>query len=298
MISQNGRKLGWSVLNVVGPMARSVSDMAFFYKSCIGAEPMDPLAFPNEGHGIWPQPQVDLSSIRIGYTDDLGCCIVDPMIKRVFHERIKALSPHVKSCEPITLNLGDPDRAFDVLRAEGFIAQVGEQFEQDPLALSPNVRENMEIAIKLTLADRAWAHLEQTRIMQAFANQLQKVDIILSPVTPVTPFPWQTLFAQVIDDQPMRNYYHWLALTYVVTLSTHPALALPTGLDEAGMPFGLQLVAGLYEDGRLMAIGSALEFVLNANPETARPTPCMQRLQADTANLKSIVTHPAWHADN
>jgi amidase len=292
MVSQSGRKLGWSVLNVVGPMARNIKDMALMYSLCMGDEAMDPLAFPNSPETIWPQAEVDLSGLRVGYTTDFGCCAVDPMIRRVFENRVKAIAKFVQVCEPVTLDLGDPHRAFDVLRAEGFLAQMSEQYAKDPNALSPNVRANVELAQQMTLADRAWAHLEQTHIMQAFAKQMQQYDVILSPVTPVSPFPWQTLYAQTIDGQEMRNYYEWLSLTYVVTLATNPALSLPSGLDEAGMPFGIQVIGKLYQDGRLLAIGSALEHALSADPQTSRPKPNTEGLHEDRADLKSIVTHP------
>lgn len=292
MVSQSGRKLGWSVLNIVGPMARTVSDTALLFGACIGSEPMDPLAFPNSSDAVWPLRPTDLSTLRVGYSTDLDCCIVDPMIKRVFENRIKAIAPLVNRCEPVSFDLGDPDRAFDILRAEGFIAQVGEQYQKDPSVLGPNVRANMDIAAKLTLADRAWAHLEQTRIMQDFATKLQQYDVILTPVTPVTPFPWQTLYADVIDGQKMRNYYHWLALTYVVTLSTHPALSLPSGLDEAGMPFGIQMIGGLYQDGKLLSMAHALESALANREDLNRPIADFDALRTERPELKSIVTHP------
>ena len=292
IISQSGRKLGWSVLNVVGPMARNIQDMALMFSVCLGNEPMDPLAFPNDPGTIWPQPAIDLSQLRVGYTADFGCCAVDPMIRRVFQERLDAIAKHVHVCEPVNLDLGDAHRAFDVMRAEGFIAQMGEQYAKDPDALSPNVRANMEIAQQMTLADRAWAHLEQTRIMQAFAKAMTSYDVILSPVTPVTPFPWQTLYAESIDGQTMRNYYEWLSLTYVVTMSTHPALSLPSGLDEAGMPFGIQMIGPLYQDGRLLAMGHAMEMALAREPGLSRPQPDTSTNEDNSEQLKSIVTHP------
>jgi amidase len=292
MISQSGRKLGWSVLNVAGPMARNMADMALLYSACVGPEPMDPLAFPTSGASIWPLSEVDLSGLRVGYTHDFGCCVVDPMIKRVFDNRIKAIGSQVRVCEPLAFDLGDAHRAFDVLRAEGFIAQMGAQFEQDPDSLSPNVRANLALAQQMTLADRAWAHLQQTEIMQTFARAMQQYDVILSPVTPITPFPWETLYAESIDGQAMRNYYEWLSLTYVVTLSTMPALCLPSGLDEAGMPFGIQAVGPLYQDARLLAIGHALEQALKADATLARAKPDVSQLTEDHAQLRSIVTHP------
>ncbi len=292
MIGQDTRKLGWAVLNVIGPMARNVADTALLYAASMGEDRLDPLAFPCDPATVWPLGQLDLSTLRVGYTEDFGCCSVDPMIRRVFGHRIRSIARHVKSCEPINLDLGEVHRTFDILRAEGFLAQMAETYQKDPDSLSPNVRANMEIASKLTLADRAWAHLEQTSIMKRFARAFRDYDVIISPTTPVTPFPWSTLYADEIDGQPMQNYYQWLALTYVVTLSTHPALSLPVGLDEAGMPFGIQIVAPMYQDGRLLAISHALESAFAADPTLARPIPSLAGLTHDQADLRSIVTHP------
>ena len=167
-----------------------------------------------------------------------------------------------------------------------------------PEAMGPNLIANMEIAAALTLADRAWAHLEQTRITRRFAKAFEQYDLILAPVTPVSPFPWTELYAQKIDGQAMRNYYHWLALTYVVTLATNPALSLPCGSDEHGMPFGLQMIGRLHGDAQLLAAAQALETAFAASPELRRPKPDMQALQVARPELKSIVTHPPEYGDS
>ena len=95
-----------------------------------------------------------------------------------------------------------------------------------------------------------------------------------------------------VDGQAMRNYYHWLGLTYVVTLATNPALALPCGKDEHGMPFGLQVIGRLHGDAQLLAASQALEQVFAGSDNLRRPVPDLQALQAARPELKSIVTHP------
>jgi Asp-tRNA(Asn)/Glu-tRNA(Gln) amidotransferase A subunit family amidase len=75
-------------------------------------------------------------------------------------------------------------------------------------------------------------------------------------------------------------------------LSTHPALALPAGRDESGLPFGLQLIGPLFQDGRLLAMAHALERAMASDESLLRPKPDVTKLHTDTANLKSIVTHP------
>ena len=75
---------------------------------------------------------------------------------------------------------------------------------------------------------------------------------------PLTPFPWTELCVASVDGQAMRNYYQWLALTYVVTLASTPAL-LHCGRDEHGMPFGLQLIGPLCGDAHLLRSAHVLE---------------------------------------
>jgi len=292
LVANDARPLGWSVISVLGPMGRSVADTALQFAASVGPDARDPLSYPVDASKFWPLKEVDLSGLRIGTTEDFGVCIVDPEIRRVFQGRVEAIRPLVARCEPVDLQLGDADRAFDTLRAESFVAAFADTFRNAPETLGPNVRANVEMAAAITLADRAWAHLEQTRIQRRFAKAFEQYDLILAPVTPVSPFPWTELFAGRIDGQEMRNYYHWLGLTYVVTLATNPALSLPCGADEHGMPFGLQVIGRLHGDAQLLSAAQALEQAFASSPALRRPRPDMQALRTARPELKSIVTHP------
>jgi len=292
LVANDARPLGWSVISVLGPMGRSVADTALQFAASVGPDARDPLSYPVDASKFWPLKEVDLSGLRIGTTEDFGVCIVDPEIRRVFQSRVEAIRPLVARCEPVDLQLGDADRAFDTLRAESFVAAFADTFRNAPETLGPNVRANVEMAAAITLADRAWAHLEQTRIQRRFAKAFEQYDLILAPVTPVSPFPWTELFAGRIDGQEMRNYYHWLGLTYVVTLATNPALSLPCGADEHGMPFGLQVIGRLHGDAQLLSAAQALEQAFASSPALRRPRPDMQALRTARPELKSIVTHP------
>ncbi|NRF65444.1 amidase [Aquincola sp. S2] len=292
LVANDARPLGWSVISVLGPMGRTVEDTALQLAASVGFDPNDPMSYPANGASFWPLAGTDLSTLRVGFTEDFGLCLVEPEVRRTFRDRVEAIRPWVAACEPVNLQLGDADRAFDTLRAESFVAAFADVYRTAPQTLGPNVRANVEMAAAITLADRAWAHLEQTRIARRFAQAFERFDLILAPTTPMTPFPWQQLFAERIDDQPTRNYYHWLALTYVVTLATNPALSLPCGRDEHGMPFGLQLIGRLRGDAALLSAARALEQAFAASPTWCRPRPDLDALRTGRPELKSIVTHP------
>lgn len=296
LVANTARPLGWSGISVLGPMGRNVADTALLFAASVGAHPQDPLSYPVDGGRFWPLAPADLAGLRIGWTEDFGICPVDAGIRRAFQRKLAAIRPHVAVCEPLDLLLPDADRAFDILRAESFVAGFADVLRTAPDTLGPNVRANLDMAASISLADRAWAHLEQTRIARRFAALLERYDLIVSPVSPVSPFPWTELYATHVDGQAMKNYYHWLGLTYVVTLATNPALSLPCGQDEQGMPFGLQVVGHLHQDARLLACAQALETLFDASPELARPRPDAALLRAPTPSLRDMVTHPPLHA--
>ena len=142
------------------------------------------------------------------------------------------------------------------------------------------------------MADMVWAHMEQTRIFRRFQQTFRDYDLVLAPTTPVSPFPWTQLYLAEMDGKPMRNYYHWLGLTYVMTLATNPAMALPCGVDHQGMPFGLQVIGPFRGDRALLGAGHAMEQAFNAIATLRRPLPDLGKLDQPRPELKSIVTHP------
>lgn len=286
------RLLGWSPLQVAGPMGRDVADTAFLLAAMVGLDRRDPLSLPASAGDFLTQAPLDPAGLRIAVTEDFGCCAVDPGIRRSFRHRIEALSRRVARCEAVRLDLPDPHRAFDVLRAENFVAAFADVAGSAPASLGPNILANLEIAERIGLADHVAAHRAQTRIAQRFNEVLEDFDLIIAPVVALPPFQWTELYATEVDGQAMRNYYEWLALTWVVTLATHPAVSLPSGRDETGMPFGLQLIGPARGDAGLLAAARAIEQSFADDPVLRRPRPDLARLAMPRPALTAIVTHP------
>jgi amidase len=116
---------------------------------------------------------------------------------------------------------------------------------------------------------------------------------VLSPTTPVSPFPWTELYLAELEGRKLNNYYHWLALTYYITLVTNPSMSLPCGVDDKGLPFGLQVTGRFRGDAELLNAAEAIERAFADIPALQRPRPDFSKLGAvPYRELKSIVTHP------
>lgn len=287
------RKLiGWTPLSVVGPMGRTVEDACLQMAASAGMDAGDPLSYPLDPLSFLRPDRTDLGSLRVAYTEDFGVCAVDNGIREVFRQKIAAMKHLFAACDPVAFDLGDSHRCFDVLRAEAFVAGMREAYEKNPDSLGPNPRANYEMGAAMSLKDSAWAQTEQTRILKRFQEVYADYDLVLSPTTPVSPFPWTSLYADTINGEKQENYYRWLALTYVITLTTHPALSLPCGLDHHGMPFGLQVVGPFRGDHEVLGASYAMEQAFSRIEALRRPRPNLSALQAAEPALTSIVTAP------
>lgn len=292
LVPSERRLLGWTPISVVGPMGRTVADTVLQLQATAGLHVGEPLSYEIDKRLFSALPDIDLGTLRVGFTEDFGCCDVDDNIRQVFRRKVEHLRLLFRSCEKIEVQLGETDRCFDVLRAESFVAGMHGAYQRDPDSLGENTRANYEMGMRMTLGDCAWAAAEQTRIYRRFQALFEDYDLILSPTTPVSPFPWQDLYLKSINGKQLENYYRWLALTYVVTLATNPALSLPCGVDHKGMPFGLQVVGAFRADAHLLACGEQIERATASNPELQRPRPDIGRLMESRVDLKSIVTAP------
>ena len=285
------RGLGWTPISVVGPMGRTVEDTCLLMGAQAALDDCDPLSYPVDGAAFAVPEARDPASLRVAYTEDFGVSPVDREIRAVFRDKIGAMKHFFRTCEEAKFDFGEADRCFDVIRAQNYAARYRDAYEKDPGSLGPNVRANYEIAAKFSLADAAWAHTEQTRIFRRFQQTFREYDLVLAPTTPVSPFPWSQLYLTEMDGKPLRNYYHWLSLTYVVTLVTNPAITLPCGVDRKGMPFGLQVVGRFRGDREVLSAAHAIEQAFQRVPALRRPVPDVSKLTRPTPELASIVTH-------
>ncbi|MGJ8547819.1 MAG: amidase, partial [Sulfitobacter sp.] len=292
VIAHPTRPLGWSGVSVLGPMTRTVDDLTLILSISQGYHPDDPLSARSSETRFTTLPDVDLSTLRVGYSEDFGGAPVDPAIRATFRDRIEKIAPYVRDCRPVDLVLGNMDRCFDILRAESFLAAFGEVTETEPTAFGPDIQANVELGRSMSLADRAWAHAEQTRILRRFNALMQDFDVILLPTAPVSPFPWTQGHATEIEGQSMDIYYRWLSLTYRGSLAGGPSITLPCGRDPHGMPFGLQVLGAVRSDEALLSTAKTLETLFAGNPDMARPCPDMTNPTPSGIDLRSIVTHP------
>ncbi len=286
LVPSEKRPLGWNPLSVLGPMARTVPDLCLLLSTMVGDDAADPLATTIHGQTVrrsedFARPaSIDLASLKVAITPDFGFAPTEKHIRKVFAQKVGSFSSLFAATEEATPDCSGTDETFEVLRAVSFLAGMYERVRDTPEMVGPNVRANVEEGLRYGALDITRALKQQTVLYKNWQSFFGDYDVILSPAVTLSPRPWSELYPAEIDGTPTRTYFHWLALAYAVTTVGHPAISLPVGLDDHGMPFGLQIVGPRGGDAKVLAVAAALERALAGDPLTARPVPDIARLAA------------------
>lgn len=218
----------------------------------------------------------------------LGC---DDMLREdmldVIHEAAKKIADADFDFVPEPWPLDVAERVFYTLRARAF----REQFKDLPRKadLKPEIQWNVACADDLTEADveRAFRDNEHV-IAPAVLAFFENVDVLCAPATVDLPFakelryPTKRYGTLTREDEELggggpvkgyRDYMHWLKPAYVVSVTECPALVMPCGSLEDGLPVGIQLIAKPGNDQLLLEIAASLEAALDLDFRHGIATP-------------------------
>lgn len=276
-VPSDATAIGWSPMGVTGPIARTVRDAALVLAAQVGHDPgapCDPMSVPGDPGSFGSLPDVDLATVRVAWSEDLGFAAVDPGIRRTFRDRIDRLDRRVASCDRGHPDLGDVERTYTTLRAEAVLTPAFQQrMRASADALGPRVREDLERASRVSMTDFVAARVAQTDAFRRAARWFDDVDVLLTPTVPVAPFPWTEWFPASIEGRVSTSYVDWLSLTYAISMVGLPAASVPCGVGPTGLAFGIQVVGAPRADVRTLAIAAALERAWAGDPVTSRPVP-------------------------
>ncbi|MDH3293868.1 MAG: amidase [Acidimicrobiia bacterium] len=289
--------------SVQGPMARCVDDAALLLSVIAAREPhgrpasgpgawlpTDPMAFPLNAAGRFGRLlPMDLAGVRVGVSEDLGGVLVSAEVRDQFRRRVDWLADLVGSCEPVDIDLTDAADVDWNIRAELFATSYQAEAATWDEEFNPNIRASYEKALATPLADIARARHRQMELTRSFQAAMNDIDVLICPGVSVPPFPWSQLYPASVDGAPVDNYMAWLTLTAAITVVGHPAVSLPAGLDDGGLPFGLQLIGSAYDDQHLLMVARAIEGA-GVGTDFARPSPDLDALLASNVDLSPAAT--------
>ena len=251
----------WATLSVIGPIARSVEDTAFFFSAMAGPDLRSPISITEPG-SLFARPlKRNFRKVRVAWSKDLGGLPVDKRVTAVLEKQRKvfeSLGCLVEEAEP---DLSGSDEAFHVLRAVGFVQKYAPLLEKHRDKLKDTVVWNIEEGMKLDGPRIARAHALRSDVYRRMREFMERYDYLLLPVNQVPPFPVTQAYIDEINGVKLGNYIDWMKTCYYITVTSHPAISVPAGFtdDKPGLPVGLQIVGKFRDDFGVLQLAHAFE---------------------------------------
>jgi len=242
----------------VGPMARSVRDIALAFSLLSGPDGQDAFAtraaHPLPDYGVQPRP------LRIGWMTGPGFGPVDAEVAAVVKAAAAALQQSGVQVEEVGIAALERDFVLDVFNRlhvmemkPAFAAAVA---GRDPAEIYKMART------MLSLPDtplQAYIEAEQAaeRIRDGYADYFSRYDALITQVLP-TPAHKHGIEQLVIDGQTVD--VSWLqAATVPLNVTGLPGIALPFGQSSEGLPINIQITGKWHDEATILAIAARLE---------------------------------------
>lgn len=249
----------WSPLSVSGPMARTVADVALFLSAIAGPDPRSPLSIPEEGARFAAPLGRDFKGVRVAWWRGLGGIPFEPDIRRIADANRKVfetLGCLVEEAEP---DFGGVDEAFPTLRYAANHAQYAAMARERPEWVKDTIKFEVAQAERLSGADIGRALARQARMYEQSRQFFERYDYFVLPVTQVLPFDVTTPYPTRISGTPMTTYIDWMRSCWYVTFMANPAISVPGGFTESGLPVGIQIVGRHRDEWSVLQLAHAFE---------------------------------------
>lgn len=251
--------LPWTGVGVKGPMARTVQDTALLLSVIAGADARDQLAYPADNASFLGPLDRDFKGVRIAWSPDLGDLPLDPRVRLTLAKQRATFESLGCIVEDVAPPLYDADVIFHDLRA-GFMASGNAAtFEQDREHMKPEAVWNTEKGRAMSAVELGTAMVRQEALFQRVRKFMQTYEFIVCAVNQVPPFPVEWRFPEEVDGVPMENYIAWMKTAYYITVTRSPAISVPAGFTDDGLPVGVQIVGRFRDDLGVLQLAHAFE---------------------------------------
>ncbi|GIO22026.1 amidase [Oceanobacillus sp. J11TS1] len=255
LVSTNGVFPSAMSLDTAGPMARSVPDLAIMLQSMAGFDPNDPVSLNVPIPNYMKDIHKGMKGLKIGiptyYLQGL-----DPDIERLFKDAIETLSylgAQIKEIEIPELSLST---------FSGYVTVTGEAsafhqkwLQTQPEDYSTDIRTFFLAGALTNTPQYIQAQQARRKMVKGFQKAFKEFDILLGPTIPIT----TPAYSEYWVDQNLDVIRRCLPFTAPVNLTGTPSLSVPMGLDQRGLPVGMQFIGNHLSEKQLLQVGNIWE---------------------------------------
>ncbi len=271
-----------SSLDQIGPFGRCVEDVALTLQAISGYDPSDSTSLNKEVPDYSANLNKDISGMKIGFISELLSNGVQPEVKESVENAIKLYEnlgakveevsiPHNKYAIATYYILAMSEASSNLARYDGVKYGHRTDNPQNAIEMYTNSREEgfgEEVKRRIMIGtyslssgyyDAYYKKAQQVRrlIQEDFDKAWNNFDLLISPTCPNTAFDLNSK-----TEDPLSMYLMDIC-TITANLAGVPALSLPCGLDNDGMPIGLQIIGPALGEESLLNAAYKLEQEIN-----------------------------------
>jgi amidase len=247
-VPSQGLDVFYAWMGVQGPLARTVPDLAMLLSVQAGHDARLPLSNRQDPARFTEPLKRDFKGARIAWGGDYGGALpLEPGLLDLCKTALKsfeALGCIVEEAWP-DYPVERVWQNWRTLRAWQAGSALKDHYN-DPgkrALMKPEARFEVESGQKLGAYDVFDASAVRTAWYQAVRAFFERYDYFLLPSGQVFPFDATLDWPKQIAGKTMDTYHRWMEVMIPVTMSSCPALTVPAGFSDGGLPMGIQIVA-------------------------------------------------------
>jgi len=252
---------GWGHLSHTGPLTRTVRDAAAVLDVIAGADDRDRDSLPGEPGRYLEACDHDVKGLHVAWTPDLGYAAVDERVLEICGNaaaEFENLGCHVEVVNPAWEN---PEELFVTIVSAQFYAAWADALPAREAEMDPSLVRFIRRGGAVTARDYLTAVGKVAAYWQEVHTFLERFDLLLMPTTAVPPFALDGKIPREIAGQAV-SILGWMPFTYPFNLTGQPAVSVPAGWTEDGLPVGLQIVGRRHADRTVLAAAAAFEAAM------------------------------------
>lgn len=247
---------------VDGPMARTVGDTALFLDAMVGRNPRDPISIAAPATSYVDAVATATPPRRVAFTPDLGgYTTVDPEVAAICESAVAHLAGAGTVVDQASPDITDMHEAYHLLRGR-LQADLGAGLGDRLAETNDDVQWNVRFGQRLDGTDQARGRALRGQVYSRWLDFLDDWDVLALPAAIVPPPPVETLALDEYAGMAFETYIDWVKVTFLATTVASPALVVPVGFTESGLPVGLQLIGPPQREDVVLAAGAVLEAEL------------------------------------
>ncbi|MDG0964399.1 MAG: Asp-tRNA(Asn)/Glu-tRNA(Gln) amidotransferase subunit GatA [Opitutales bacterium] len=278
MVSRYGLAAFASSLDQIGPFSQTVEDAALLLETISGHDPLDSTSYPTEVPQYSAAIGNSLPPCTLGLPKEFFGEGIDDEVRKAIdqtiefyrslgHKIVEVSLPTTDLAVPVYYVIATAEASSNLARYDGI--RYTSRSEQSENAINVYAKSRGEgfgeevkrrcilgaYGLSSGYYDAYYLKAQKTRtlIREDFNRVFEEVDVILTPTAPTPAFK----FGEKSND-PISMY-----LSDIFTISTNlaglPALSVPCGFTQAGLPIGMQLIGQAFEESNLLSIAHAYD---------------------------------------